>query len=145
MASTGLRDQDKLEGASNFGVWKAKISFLLKENCLKEYATSVVAISADPIHLTTHKKEDAKARRIILEGVKDHIVPHITDLDTMKKMWDAILNLYHNATMNRKLILREKLRSTPMNKGEDIVSYFTGFTLVKDELATLEINRMMMS
>ena len=51
-------------------------------------------------------------RRIILDGAKDHIVPHISKLDIAKKMWDVILNLYQNATTNRKMIFREKLKNT---------------------------------
>jgi hypothetical protein len=94
MAIASLRDQDKLDGASNFGVWKAKITLLLEENGIKEYVTTVVAVPSDTTLLAEYKKDDAKARRIILDGVKDHIVPHIAELDTAKKMWDAILNLY---------------------------------------------------
>ena len=137
MASAGLRDQDRLDGASNFGVWKARISLLLEENGIKDYATSVVPVPTDATQLATYRKDDAKARRIILDGVKDHIVPHITELDTAKKMWDAILNLYQNATTNRKLILREKLKNTRMNQGEDVTSYLTRLRLVKDELAAV--------
>ena len=111
MASTGLRDQDRLDGASNFGVWKARLSLLLEENGIKDYATIDVAVPTDATQLATYKKEDAKARRIILDGVKDHIVSHIVELDTAK-MWDVILNLYQNSTMNRKMIFREKLKNT---------------------------------
>ena len=66
----------------------------MEENGIKDYVTSVVVLPADVTQLATYKKDDAKVRRIILDGVKDHIVPHISELDTMKKMWDAILNLY---------------------------------------------------
>ena len=112
MASPGLRDQDRLDGASNFGVWKARLSLLLEENGIKDYATIGVVVPTDATPLATYKKEDAKARRIILDGVKDHIVPHISELDTVKKMWDAILNLYQNSTTNRKMILIDKLKNT---------------------------------
>lgn len=78
-----------------------------------------------PTQLSMYKKEDAKSRRIILNGVKDHIVPHITELDIAKKMWDAILKMFQDATTNRKLILKEKLRNIKMNKGESVVSYLT--------------------
>ena len=47
MASAGLRDQDRLDGASNFGVWEAKISLWLEENGIKDYVTSVVPIPTD--------------------------------------------------------------------------------------------------
>lgn len=44
MVLAGLKDQDSLDRASSFSVWKAKIFFLLEENGLKEYVTSVIAI-----------------------------------------------------------------------------------------------------
>ena len=83
-----------MDGASNFGVWKARIYLLLEENGIKDFATSVVPIPMDVTKFATYKKDDAKVRRIILDGFKDHIVPHIVELDMTKKMWDAILNLY---------------------------------------------------
>ena len=75
--------------------------------------------------------------RIILDGVKDHIVTHIVELDTMKKMWDAIFNLYENATTNRKMTLRDKLKNTQMNKEEDVTSYLSRLKLFKDELVVV--------
>ena len=101
-----------MDDASNFGVWEANISLLLEENGIKDYVTSVVAIPTNGTQLATYKKDDVKVRRIILDGVKDHIVPHILELDTTKKIWAAILNLYQNVTTNRKMILREKLKNT---------------------------------
>ena len=103
-----MRDQDRLDGASNFGVWKAIIYLLLEENCIKDFATIDIVVPIDATKIVAYKKDDSKARRIILDGVKDHIVPHIVELHTVKKMWDAILN----ATTNRKMILREKLKNT---------------------------------
>ena len=35
MALASLRDQDRLDGASNFSFWKARISLLLEENSIK--------------------------------------------------------------------------------------------------------------
>ena len=84
----------------------------MEENGIKDYVTSVVAIPTYATQLATYRKDDAKARRIILDGVKDHVVPHISELDAAKKMWDAILNLYQNVITNRKMIVREKLKST---------------------------------
>lgn len=52
VASVGLRDQDRLDGASNFGIWKFKILLLL-EHRLKEYATYLVVIPIDLTQLAT--------------------------------------------------------------------------------------------
>ena len=47
MAVTGLRDQDKLDGASNFVIWKARILAVLDQNRIKNYALKVVAVPVD--------------------------------------------------------------------------------------------------
>lgn len=47
MASTSLRDQDRLDGASNFGVWKARLSLLIEENGIKDYVTTVIVVPID--------------------------------------------------------------------------------------------------
>ncbi len=48
MESHALQDQDQLEGASNYVIWKARISFLLDEHDLKTYVDSVVVVPMDP-------------------------------------------------------------------------------------------------
>ena len=34
--------------------------------------------TADPVVLTAFNKKDIKARRIILDAIKDHVIPHIS-------------------------------------------------------------------
>ena len=47
MATAGLRDQDRLDGVSNYVIWKARMSFLIDEYGLKAYIDNVVAIPQD--------------------------------------------------------------------------------------------------
>ena len=137
MTSASLRDQDRLNVASNIVFWKAKISSLLEKNGIKDYVTSVVVVPTDATQLVAYKEDDVKVRRIILDGVKGHIVTHILELDTTKKMWDVILNLYQNAISNKKMILKEKLKNTQMNQGEDVTSYLTRLRIVRNELVVV--------
>lgn len=106
MASVGLRDQYRLKGVSNFGIWKSRILLILEENGLMEFMTSVKVIPADVAQLLTYKKEDDKTKRIILDGVKDHIMPHTVEEDMGKKMWEEVCKLYQDSSVNMKLILR---------------------------------------
>lgn len=53
-----------------------------------------LATLIDPQELAQNNKNDARVRRIILEGVKDHIVPHLFGKKISKEMWVAILDLY---------------------------------------------------
>jgi hypothetical protein len=137
MASAGLRFEDRLDGASNFCPWRERIGLVLEENGLLEIVEGKVAAPADPVQLATHNKKDVKARRIIVDGVKDHIIPHLSGKKTTKDMWEALVKLYQSDNQSRKMLLREKLRSTKMAKGESVVTYLTKFTQIRDELAVV--------
>ena len=47
MALASFRDQDRLDGASNFSLWKARLSLLLEKNGIKDYATIDLAVPTD--------------------------------------------------------------------------------------------------
>jgi len=47
MTTNGLRDYDRLDGASNYVIWKERMAFLLYEHSLKTYVENVVVVSAN--------------------------------------------------------------------------------------------------
>ena len=92
--ATSLRLEDRLDGAGNFVPWNARILLILEEN---ELWDEVVHSTQDnPIQFPTSTdaqalahplKKDIKARQIILDAVKDHVIPHISSKDRAFKMW----------------------------------------------------------
>ena len=108
MVST-LRVEDRLEGATNFRAWKARILFLLEENDLKEYVEMVIPNPKDAQELATHRKREVKAKRVLLDSVKDHLIPHISKKTIAKDIYDALVVLYQNRNVSWKLILRHQL------------------------------------
>jgi hypothetical protein len=50
-----------------------------------------------------------KAKQVILDAMKDHLIPHISEKKIMKEMFDALVSLYQSENINRKMILRNKL------------------------------------
>lgn len=105
MATAGLRDQDRLEGAFNYLIWKAMMSFLLIEYGLKAYVDNVVVVPQDVDQLKEYKKEMAKAKRMILDGVQDHIVSHVASKGTAKEICKALSMLYQSSSKQRKMFL----------------------------------------
>jgi hypothetical protein len=93
MLST-LRVEDRLEGGTNFQAWKAKILLLLEENDLKDYVEMMIPNPNDAQELTAHKKKEVKAKGVLLDSVKDHLIPHISEKKTAKDMYDALVGLY---------------------------------------------------
>ena len=62
MALHRVRDQDRLDGASNFAVWKAKILSVLDRNCIKNFALKVIAILVDPNDNDRYEEAMARAK-----------------------------------------------------------------------------------
>ena len=89
--------------------------------------TNPIAIppTTDAAALTTFNNKDIKARRIILDAVKDHVIPHISSKTRKFQMWDALTSLFQSSNKNRKMVLREKVKSIKMVKGEVVISYLT--------------------
>ena len=75
MALHGLRDQDRLDGLSNFSVWKARILIVLEAYNLRDHAEQTLATPIDPDLLWKHKEVAGHAMQLIMDGIKDHIVP----------------------------------------------------------------------
>lgn len=102
MIVNGLRDQDILDGASNFVNWKARILAILDKHHIKDYALKVVAVSVDADPLKKYEEAQAKAKCMILDGVKDHVVPHITEKETTREMWETLTTLYQGLPSSRR-------------------------------------------
>ena len=132
-----LRVEDRLEGATNFRAWKARILLLLEENDLREYVEMVIPNPKDAQELATHRKREVKAKRVLLDFVKDHLIPHIFEKKTTKEMYDALVGSYQCGNTNRKLILRHRLRSVEMSKSDTIASYLMRITQIRDQLVAI--------
>ena len=87
-----------------------------------------VPASTDAVALKSFNKKDVEERRINLDAIKDHVIPHITSKDTAFKMWDALTNLYQSSNENRKMVLLEKLKSIRMTTSKNVASYLTMIT-----------------
>jgi 2-phosphoglycerate kinase len=106
-------------------------------NDILEHIAETAAAPTDAALLGPWKKGEAKAKSIILDGVKDQIIPHLTEKMLAKDMWAALSVLYQSKKENRVMVLRERMRSTKMAKGESVVQYLTRLTQIREEVATV--------
>lgn len=108
MATHGLRDQDRLDGVSNFVSWKEKILSVLDEHHIKHLVESIVVVPIDTDPLKKYEEAQAKAKRLIMDEVKDHVVPHIAEKDTTHEMWISLTKLYQGTSVQRRMILENQ-------------------------------------
>jgi len=105
MALHRVRYQDRLDGASNFTVWKARILSVLDKNHVKNFALKTIAIPIDPVENDKYEEAMVKAKNIILDGVKDHVVPHIVEKEMTNEMWENLKKLYQHTYVQRRMLL----------------------------------------
>ena len=74
MSSIFVRPEDRLEGASNFNVWKARVLNILKEYDLDNFVISTVEEPTTNAGRTAFKKNQAKTKQIIFDSVKDNML-----------------------------------------------------------------------
>eukprot|EP00253_Pinus_taeda_P017040 PITA_17040 len=79
----------------------------------------------------------ARAKCIILDGVKDHVVLHIAEKETTNEMWEDLKKLYQHTSMQRKTLLENQLRSYQMQKGEQIDVFIGGLKEIRDQLTSV--------
>jgi hypothetical protein len=79
----------------------------------------------------------SKAKRTILDAVRNHIIPHVSGKDFAFQMWQSLCGHYQSPNQNLKMVLQEKLRGTKMTKIDSITSFLTIFSQIRDELAAM--------
>jgi hypothetical protein len=123
METTPLRVEDKFDGAFNFISCKTRVTLALKEYDHWEIVDKVVTPPTDLVALEAHNKKEIKAERVLLDFMKDHLIPHLTKKNTTKEMFDALVSLFHKKNMNRKMVLWNKLISVHMSRSNNVTSY----------------------
>jgi hypothetical protein len=73
-----------------------------------------------------------RAKIIIADSVKDHLIPQVASKNAPKEMFDALTGLYQGRNINRKMNLRTQLKNTKMQKGEIVHEYFHRISQFKE-------------
>jgi hypothetical protein len=128
---------DKLEGVENLCAWKYRIRLILEENDLARFVKEDVPESADAADKEKHQNDTIRAKRIIADSIKDHLIPQVFSKKTPKEMFDALSRLYEGKNINRKMNLRTQLKNTRMQKGELIQGYFSRISEFKEQLEAI--------
>ena len=99
-----------------------------------EKSITILDKTADAADYAAYQKKNVKDKRLILDAIKDHVIPHVAGKSNAFDMWESLTKLYMSTNENRKMVLREKLRDIRMTENEKVSSCLTRITKVKDEL-----------
>ena len=113
---------ENIEVDENFQAWKYRISLVLEENELDSYINEEVPVPDGDEAKALHKKKLVKAKKIIADSIKDHIIPHVSSLKKPKEMFDSLTKLFEGKNINRKMNLRNQLKNVKIQNVDTIES-----------------------
>ena len=96
--------EDKLEGLEKFLAWIYRIGLILKENGLEKYIKNEVAEPEEAEAKEKHEQDLIKEMRIIVDSIKDHLIPQVSSKETPKQMYDSLSRMYEGNNINRKIL-----------------------------------------
>ena len=85
-----MKVEDHLDGATNFISWKSRVLILDENDLLKLVNEKFPEASADE-DKSHWRNSDARAKRILLDSVRDHLVPQISQKKTTTKMFKTLM------------------------------------------------------
>ena len=84
-----MKVEDHLDGATNFISWKSRV-LILDENDLLKLGNEKVSEPGAEEDKSHWKRSYARARRILVDSVKDHSVPQTLRKKTTRKMFKTL-------------------------------------------------------
>jgi hypothetical protein len=135
--ATNMRVEDRLEGSRNFRSWKHRLQMILDENDLLEHVTVGVPELDEEEKKTKHKKNEKKTKRIVSDLVNDHLIPHISELQTIRQMYEALNRLYGSKYISQNLSLKNQLCNMKMENSESVTSYLMRVSQIRDQLVVI--------
>ena len=85
-----------------------------------------------------HKKNLVKAKKIIADSIKDHLIPQVSSLKTPKEKFDSLTKLFEGKNINQKMTLRNQLKNVKIQNAETIQSYFTRISQIKEHFEAVD-------
>jgi hypothetical protein len=129
-----MKSKNKLDGASNFREWKTRIDLIIAKNKVldivkikivkPEFEEGKEKEPQNVVAMEKFKDDDINAMSIIVDSIKYHLIPYISHLDSSKKMYDALTNLFLVRNIGQVMSLKNELRDMKMNDDDNITSYF---------------------
>ena len=125
-----MKSEKKLDGASNFRAWKTRIELILSKNKVLDIVKGKImelefeeGKEKKPQNIAVMEKfkdGDINSMSIIVEYIKYHLIPYISHVHSLKKMYDALTNLFSVRNIGQVMIMNNELCDMKMNDDDNI-------------------------
>jgi hypothetical protein len=125
-----IKSKNKLDGASNFRGRKTRIDLILAKNKVLDIVKGEIVEPEfeegkekelhNVVVMEKFKDNDINAMSIIVDSIKDHLIPYISHLHSSKNMYDALTNLFLVINIGQVTSLKNELCDLKMNDDDSI-------------------------
>jgi hypothetical protein len=125
-----MKLENKLDGVSNFRAWNTRIDLILAKNKVLDIVKGKIVEpefeegkEKEPQNVAVMEKfkdSDINSMSIIVESIKYHLIPYNSHLDSLKKMYDALTNLFSVRNTGQVMSLKNELHDMNMNDDDNI-------------------------
>jgi hypothetical protein len=125
-----MKLENKIDGASNFRAWKRRIDLILAKNKVLDIMKGKIVEpefeegkEKEPQNIAVMEKfkdGDINAMSIIVDSIKYHLIPYISHIDSSKKMYDALTNLFSVRNIRQIMSLKNEFHDMKMNDDDNI-------------------------
>jgi hypothetical protein len=141
-----MKSKNKLDGTSNFRAWKTRIDLILSKNKVLDIVKEKIVEPEfeegkekelqNIVAMEKFKDNDINAMSIIVDSIKYHLIPYISHIDSSKKMYDALTNLF--SVIGQVMSLDNELYDMKMNDDDRITSYCVRISRLRDQIQSIE-------
>lgn len=117
---------------NGFSNWEFRIQLLLEQQNVLEVTKSLPPADADK--LEKFKKDDVKARMLIIQCVADNILEMLKTKKTAKEIMESLRNTYVRTGISNQIILQKKFRELKFDRSGMLATFFTEFDQTVCEL-----------
>jgi len=86
--------------------------------------------------LVKYNKNEARSQRVLIESIKDPLIPYVSKFETLKEIYDKLVELFSVSTNVEVISLRNELYKMKITK-ERIAPYFMKISEMRDQLQEL--------
>ena len=81
-----------------------------------------------------YMKGEIRAQRILIESIKDSLIPYVSKLKSAKEIYEKLVELFSVSTAGEAISLRQELYKMKLSREEGITSYFMRTSEIRDQL-----------
>jgi len=131
--TNSMKSENKPEGVSNYRAWKKRIDLKVLDLVQGKVKETVNEAGKEK-----YKETNLLGMNLIMDGLKDNLIPYISNIESAKAMSEALSKLFTIKNIGQIASLKNELRTIRMTRDDTISSYFVRISRIRDELQTID-------